>query len=79
MKCKYLPRNVAGKEVGLEGRIVGIFCGSILTSVIPIYLSIDIRNYVFNGDKTFRNMDEAFDMLKILYYCTRYKRFPEVQ
>lgn len=82
MKSKYIPSQLAGKKVDLEGRMTAIVSGSLLLATGPIYLAREavgkIREYL-TGRKykpCCSGLDEFTDTLKWCYSAAVKGRFP---
>ncbi|MFH1376485.1 MAG: hypothetical protein ABIH25_02515 [Candidatus Woesearchaeota archaeon] len=83
MKCKYIPRKYARKEVGLEGRATAVIIGSTLIAMIPLYLANEsvqkVKEYI-SGERQYGicpRLDEILDTLKLCWGCVKEGRFPE--
>jgi hypothetical protein len=84
MKSKYFPKKYAGKDIGLEGRILGVVGLAGLAIMIPQYAiaktSSKLREILTGrnlGDTT--TLEEYVDTAKLCLHTILYGKIPEAE
>lgn len=82
MNVKYIPRKNAGRDVGIEGRVLALMGLVSLIATSPIYVSSKgisrARDCITGRKKDITpDFDEFADTLKLCYYTAMYGKLPE--